>query len=314
MEKTIKLLLRPNGDLVSNDQVEDKMAGFQSENNATTLEIEIPSALQSLSQYIEILSPNGNSMSSEVLTVSSGKITLPLASSTISEQGRYAVQWVGRNLSTGLVVKSSIIALDVDPSINAMEVGSSNTDFITWATNQLDDLDTRLTALENDESAEVHADSEFSSDGYIVVVSGSSGKIIKQGTKTIAQILEDAASDATTKASNAINTAANDATTKAANAKAEAISAAASDATSKVAAEALARQNAVNEVAARVLALENGESAEVSADNAFGTDAVIIIADGATGKKIKSSGVTLAALYATLEATQSEIDSIWEAQ
>lgn len=350
MEKTIKLLLRSNGDLINNEKVEDRMAGFQSENDATTLEIELCSEVNALSHYVEILNPNGESMSSVALVAANGKISLKLASSIISEPGRYAVQYVGRDLTSGKVVKSQIITLDVDPSINAVEIGSSNTDFITWATNKMNDLDSRLTALENGEEAEVHSDNEFTDDLYIIVVDGS-GKKIKQGSKSIAQILAEAAADASSKAGTAES-----------NAKTYASGLVSTESTRAQGVESghntriASVEGKVSTLEQKVDGLENGENAEVHSDSTF-SDGYIIIADG-NGKKIKTSTKTVqqildlitaeatargnaisqevtarnnaitsavggekalreaadSALEASLEATQNEIDSIWEAQ
>lgn len=350
MEKIIKLLLRPNGDLIRNDNSSDMMAGFQSENKATTLEIELCSEVASLSHYIEILNPYGDSMSSVALTATDNKISLPLTSSILSEPGRYAVQYVGRDLASGKVVKSQIITLDVDPSINAVEIGSSNTDFVTWATNKMNDLETRLAAIENGEEAEVHSDNEFTDDLYIIVVDGS-GKKIKQGSKSIAQILAEAAADASSIAGTAES-----------NAKTYASGLVSTESTRAQGVESghntriTSVEGKVSTLEQKVEGLENGETAEVHSDSTF-SDGYIIIADG-NGKKIKAGAKTIqqildlitaeatargnaisqevtarnnaitsavggeralreaadSALEASLEATQNEIDSIWEAQ
>ena len=354
MEKTIKLLLRPNGDLVTNDKVEDRVMGLQSENGATTLEVELCSDVASLSHYLEILSPNGDSMSSAALTATNSKISLSLASSIISEQGRYAIQYVGRDLSSGKVVKSNIIALDVDPSINAVEIGSSNTDFITWATNQLSDLDERLTAIENGESAEVHSDNAFTDDLYIIVVDGS-GKKIKQGSKSIAQILAEAGTDASNKAGTAESNAKNYASGLV-NTESNRAQGVESGHNTRITSLEGTVGDENSGLVKRVNDLENGETAEVHSDSTF-SDGYIIIADG-NGKKIKAGSKTIqqildlitaeatargnaisqevtnrntaitsavgsekalreaadSAIEASLEATQNEIDLIWEAQ
>ena len=354
MEKTIKLLLRPNGDLVTNDKVEDRVMGLQSENNATKLEVELCSDVAGLSHYIEILSPNGDSMSSVALTAENSKISLDLASSIISEQGRYAIQYVGRDLSSGKVVKSNIIALDVDPSINAVSVGSSNNDFVTWATNRINNLDARLTTLENGEEAEVHSDNAFTDDLYIIVVDGS-GKKIKQGSKSIAQILAEAGTDASSKAGAAETAAKGYADTQVGLEETRAKGVESGHNTRIGNLEGVVGDNNSGLVK-RVNDLENGETAEVHSDSTF-SDGYIIIADG-NGKKIKAGGKTIqqildlitaeatargnaisqevtdrnnaitsavgsekalreaadTALSASLEATQNEIDLIWEAQ
>ena len=302
MEKTIKLLLRPNGDLVTNDKVEDRVMGLQSENNATKLEVELCSEVASLSHYIEILSPNGDSMSSVALTAENSKISLDLASSIISEQGRYAIQYVGRDLSSGKVVKSNIIALDVDPSINAVSVGSSNNDFVTWATNQLNDLDARLTTLENGESAEVHSDGTFE-DEYIIVADGTGNKKIKKGSKTIAQILSEASADATSKAGAAEQAAKEYADTQVGVEEERAKGVESGHNTRIGALETTVGDNNSGLVK-RVNDLENGESAEVHSDSTFGTDEIILVADG-IGKKIKAGTKTIAQILALIseEAT-----------
>ena len=303
MEKTIKLLLRPNGDLIRNDNSSDMMAGFQSENEATTLEIELCSEVASLSHYIEILNPNGDSMSSVALTATNSKISLPLASSILSEPGRYAVQYVGRNLTSGKVVKSQIITLDVDPSINAVEIGSSNTDFVTWATNKMNDLETRLAAIENGESAEVHSDSAFTDNEYILVVDGTGTKKIKQGSKTIAGILADASTDAASKAGAAETAAKGYAATQVGLEETRAKGVESGHNTRIGALEGVVGDNNSGLVK-RVNDLENGESAEVHADSTFGTDEIILVSDG-TSKKIKAGTKTIAQILALIsdEAT-----------
>lgn len=51
----------------------------------------------------------------------------------------------------------------------------------------------------------------------------------------------------------------------------------------------------ITEIDSRITALENGESAEVHADNNFGTDEAILVADG-TAKKLKASGHTIGSI------------------
>ena len=142
MEKTIKLLLQPNGTLASAQSAEDRVAGFQSENEATTLEIELCSAVAEHSHFIEILNPDGETVSSGALTASNGKISLALTSNVIKEQGRYYVQYVGRK--DGKTVKSAMLALDVEPSINATEDLEEDEEFADWVVTKIQEIEAAL--------------------------------------------------------------------------------------------------------------------------------------------------------------------------
>ena len=280
MEKTITLRLLSTGRIriVEPDDGEpDSIIGFQSENNATNLKLILCSGVYSLKHYIEILAPDGTATSTQALTEdidgSEHSVTLALSAEYIPEDGRYAVQYVGRNDDGTLVVKSSIIALDVGSSINAVQPGGPNNDWISWAEQEFADLDARITEAENDT---VRATNNFGTDAVILVADGTK-KQAKSGGKTIAGLTAEIEAAAHADAVAEVNAE------KARAQQAEGD-------------EALARANADTALGNRITALENDEDNEVRADSNF-TDSQIIIADGAT-KKVKKSGKTITEVLA----------------
>lgn len=320
MEKTLKLNLQADGKLTVVGH--DESLGFQSETKATTLRISLPKNLASTIQhYVEFLAPSGDSKSSVQLekhvdpSDNSDYIEVPLETPLIQEAGRYAVQYVGRDLTNEKCIKSEIIALEVGDSINAgNNMEDTNPDWIAWAENKLNDHEDRIAALENGEDAEVHSDGVGIRDGEIVVKDATGDKKIKGSGKTLEEVHTQAvtaatavaSADATQKANTAkteaIAAAASDATTKAGTAKTEAITAASADATAKVASETSRAQGEENSLKLRVAALEQDEHSEVKADDNFGTDGVILVSDG-TGKKVKAGPKTIAQV---LEAASTD--------
>ena len=330
MEKTLKLNLQADGKLTVVGQ--DESLGFQSETKATTLRITLPKNMaSSIQHYVEFLAPSGDSKSSAQLekhvdpSDNSDYIEVPLETPLIQEAGRYAVQYVGRDLTNAKCIKSAIIALEVDDSINAgNNMEDTNPDWIAWAENKLNNHEDRIAALENDEDAEVHSDGVGIRDGEIVVKDSTGSKKIKGSGKTLEEVhtqavsaaTQIAAADATQKASSAqtaaiaaasvdasqkattakseaIAAAASDATSKAATAKSEAITAAGIDAAQKVEVEKGRAQQVESNHETRIGALEQDEHSEVKADANFGTDEIILVADG-TGKKVKAGTKTIA--------------------
>lgn len=295
MEKTITLRLLKSGRIrivEDENEIDESVIGYQSENNATSLKLILCSDVYGLKHYLEFLAPNGQSTSTTVLTeVTSGtehSVTLPLTSEFVSEEGRYAVQYVGRNQAGTQTLKSAIIALDVGQSINALQPDGSNSDWIAWAENEFEDLDDRVTELEQGESAEVHSDSTFSVNEGIIVADGTGGKKIKDSGVTIAALKAEVELYADGKVSAE------------ATARGEAVSAEALLRANADTAEARARADADAALGNRVTALENGEAAEVHAAAAFGIDEIILVADGATGKNIKAGTKTIAQILSLI--------------
>lgn len=286
MEKTLKLNLQADGKLTVVGH--DESLGFQSETKATTLRISLPKNLASTIQhYVEFLAPSGDSKSSAQLekhvdpSDNSDYIEVPLETPLIQEAGRYAVQYVGRDLTNEKCIKSEIIALEVGDSINAgNNMEDTNPDWIAWAENKLNNHEDRIAALENGEDAEVHSDGVGIRDGEIVVKDSTGPKKIKGSRKTLEEVhtqavsaaTQIAAADATQKASSAqtaaIAAASVDASQKAATAKSEAIAAAASDATSKA---ATAKSEAIT--AAGIDASQKAATAKSEAISAASADA-----------------------------------------
>lgn len=284
MEKTLKLNLQADGKLTVVGH--DESLGFQSETKATTLRIALPKNLASTIQhYVEFLAPSGDSKSSVQLekhvdpSDNSDYIEVPLETPLIQEAGRYAVQYVGRDLTNEKCIKSEIIALEVGDSINAgNNMEDTNPDWIAWAENKLNNYEDRITALENGEDAEVHSDGVGIRDGEIVVKDATGVKKIKGSGKTLEEVhtqavntaTQIAATDATQKASSAqtaaIAAASVDASQKAATAKSEAIAAAASDATSKAASAKSEAITAANINTAQAVEIERQRA--VAAENA----------------------------------------------
>ena len=352
MEKTLKLNLQADGKLTVVGQ--DESLGFQSETKATTLRITLPKNMaSSIQHYVEFLAPSGDSKSSAQLekhvdpSDNSDYIEVPLETPLIQEAGRYAVQYVGRDLTNVKCIKSAIIALEVDDSINAgNNMEDTNPDWIAWAENKLNNHEDRIAALENGEDAEVHSDGVGTRDGEIVVKDSTGPKKIKGSGKTLEEVhtqavnaaTQIAAADATQKASSAqtaaiaaasvdasqkattakseaIAAAASDATSKAATAKSEAITAAGIDAAQKVEVEKGRAQQVESNHETRIGALEQDEHSEVKADANFGTDEIILVADG-TGKKVKAGTKTIAQIQseassdATSKAAAAKTEAI----
>ena len=330
MERTLNLRLHANGGWSAiDDDGGDKLA-FQLENNATSIKIQLPDSTADYTHYLQVELPDGTSLLSsaiaETLVDSIRTLVVPVGYPITAQYGRVRIQYVGRK-NESQVICSKTFALDVDESLGEPVVTQTNPDFITWTEGKINNLltrmsvlegaaaradaelvenqiilgdagekgvkssgktindveqeaaaiahtdatnlvntekerallaegglSTRITALENGESAEVHADSNFT-DAEILVADGSGGKKIKSSGKTIATI-EGEIHD-----------------------------------------EELRAKGVENSLDGRITALENGESAEVHADNNFGTDAIILVADG-TGKKIKAGSKTIAGVLA----------------
>lgn len=200
MERTLNLRLHSNGQWSAiDDNGGDKLA-FELENNATSIVIQLPDATSGYTHYLEIELPDGTVLLSSAITEelrdSIRCLVIPVGYPITAQFGRVRIQYVGRKESGNKEIRSSLLALDVDESIDGFVAGQSSPDFITWTEQHINDLTTRVVALENGESAEVHADNNFSSDEIILVADGT-GKKIKSGTKTIAQILTLISDEAT---------------------------------------------------------------------------------------------------------------------
>lgn len=285
MEKTIRINLQKDGKLTVIGS--DESLGFQSETKATKIVFTLPKNLESgLTHYVEFLAPSGESKSTAPLEKhvepadNSDYIEVLLQTPLIQEAGRYLVQYVGRNTETGKVVKSEIIALDVEESINAgNNMSDDHPDWIAYATEILDSHERRLKALEDDESAEVHADGTGTRDGEIIVKDSSGTNKIKGSGKTLEEVHNDAVNASVTTAE--------------------------SIATTKVASETSRATQAEEAIKQRVKALEDDESGEVKASQNFGSDGIIIVSDGA-GKSVKAGTKSIAGILSAAgeDATQ----------
>lgn len=220
MEKIIELSLRPNGCIVQTESKNEETLGKQGESGAGKIRLHLPNNVNDFHHYLEFLAPSGDSKSSEPLEkvvisgVTQDYIEMELVEPFIGEFGMYAIQYVGRVESSNRCIKSDIIRLEVEESIcaaNTME--HSNPDWIAWATRKFQDFETRIQALENDEHSEVKADADFGINEIILVSDGVTKKV-KASSKTVQQILSDAAEDASSKAQAAQSAAASDATSK----------------------------------------------------------------------------------------------------
>lgn len=141
MEKELRLRVHFNGRWTS---IEGYHLGFENENNATVLAIELPKETYGATHFIEFIKPSGVTLSSAPLaevTEEDGvhAIKLTLTNSVIDENGRYFIQYVGRKYGQNSVAfKSELKALDIERSINAgIEIREADPDFITWATSEI---------------------------------------------------------------------------------------------------------------------------------------------------------------------------------
>lgn len=307
MERTLNLRLHSNGQWSAiDDNGGDKLA-FELENNATSIVIQLPDATSGYTHYLEIELPDGTVLLSSAITEelrdSIRCLVIPVGYPITAQFGRVRIQYVGRKESGNKEIRSSLLALDVDESIDGFVAGQSNPDFITWTEQHINDLTTRVVALENGESAEVHADSEFGTDGVIVVADGATGKKIKSGAKTIPQVLAEASTDAATKDS-AVKVEVKGYTDEQVLAEKQRAQGVESGHETRIGTLETTVGNASSGLVKRVTDLENGEAAEVHADNNFSSDEIILVADG-TGKKIKSGTKTIAQILTLIsdEAT-----------
>lgn len=308
MERTLNLRLHSNGQwsAIDDNNGGDKLA-FELENNATSIVIQLPDATSGYTHYLEIELPDGTVLLSSAITEelrdSIRCLVIPVGYPITAQFGRVRIQYVGRKESGNKEIRSSLLALDVDESIDGFVAGQSNPDFITWTEQHINDLTTRVVALENGESAEVHADSEFGTDGVIVVADGATGKKIKSGAKTIPQVLAEASTDAATKDS-AVKVEVKGYTDEQVLAEKQRAQGVESGHETRIGTLETTVGNASSGLVKRVTDLENGEAAEVHADNNFSSDEIILVADG-TGKKIKSGTKTIAQILTLIsdEAT-----------
>lgn len=307
MERTLNLRLHSNGQWSAiDDNGGDKLA-FELENNATSIVIQLPNATSGYTHYLEIELPDGTVLLSSAITEelrdSIRCLVIPVGYPITAQFGRVRIQYVGRKESGNKEIRSSLLALDVDESIDGFVAGQSNPDFITWTEQHINDLTTRVVALENGESAEVHADNEFGTNEVIVVADGATGKKIKAGAKTIPQVLAEASTDAATK-DNAVKVEVKGYTDEQVLAEKQRAQGVEGGHETRIGTLETTVGNASSGLVKRVTDLENGEAAEVHADNNFSSDEIILVADG-TGKKIKSGTKTIAQILALIsdEAT-----------
>lgn len=141
MEKELRLRVHFNGRWTS---IEGYHLGFENENNATVLALELPKETYEATHFIEFIKPSGVTLSSAPLaevTEEDGVhvIKLMLTNSIIDENGRYFIQYVGRKYGQNpIAFKSELKALDIERSINAgIEIREADPDFITWATGEI---------------------------------------------------------------------------------------------------------------------------------------------------------------------------------
>lgn len=305
MEKSLKLRLHSNGNWSNLDDNGGDKLGFELENNATTIKIQLPDETSNFSHYLEVELPDGTVLLSsaieEQLVDSIRTLVIPVGYPLTAQFGRVRIQYVGRK--TNETIRSKVLPLDIDESVDGFVAGNSNPDFISWTEQHINDLTTRVTALEEGEAAEVHAHEEFGTDEVIVVADGSTGKNLKAGSKTIAQVLAAAGSDASSKdAALKIEVEGyTDAQVGSEKTRAEAVESAQAGRITTL------EEKATNHES-RIAELENGESAEVHADSAFGTNEIILVADG-TGKKIKAGTKTIAQILALITAEATARDT-----
>ncbi len=151
MEKELRLQLNKDGKW---EESESHDLGYSLENNATSIIVELPSQVHGFTHFLEFVKPSGDVISTLALTEDdSGEvhtITFVVSSELIDEEGRYAMQYVGRN--NNKVVKSEIIALDIDPSVNAViSIPVNSQDFVSWASEKIQYL---LERIDGDEETD----------------------------------------------------------------------------------------------------------------------------------------------------------------
>ena len=151
MEKELRLQLKQDGKW---EESESHDLGHALENNATSIVVELPSQVHGFTHFLEFVKPSGDVLSTLALTEDNSEevhtITFVVSSELIDEEGRYAMQYVGRN--NNKVVKSDIISLDIDPSVNAViSVPENSEDFVSWASEKIQYL---LERIDGDEDTD----------------------------------------------------------------------------------------------------------------------------------------------------------------
>ena len=165
MENELRLRLHNNGKWT--EIIEQPGLGNSFENKATTLVIELPQSTYGFMHFLEFLKPSGSTISTGAIEEKiddSGihYVEFKVGSGLIDERGRYQMQYVGRKGSqTITVVKSELKALDVFKSINSgLEISTSNPDFITWATEEINKMSISISEGDKStlEEAKAYAD------------------------------------------------------------------------------------------------------------------------------------------------------------
>lgn len=151
MEKELRLQLKQDGKW---EESESHDLGYSLENNATSIIVELPSQVHGFTHFLEFVKPSGDVISTLALTEDDSEevhtVTFVVSSELIDEEGRYAMQYVGRN--NNKVVKSEIIALDIDPSVNAViSIPDNSQDFVSWASEKIQYL---LERIDGDEDTD----------------------------------------------------------------------------------------------------------------------------------------------------------------
>lgn len=151
MEKELRLQLKSDGKWQEPDPHE---LGYSLENNATSIVVELPTEVHGFSHFLEFVKPSGEVVSTLPLTEDNSSevhtIEFIVSSELIDETGRYAMQYVGRQ--SNKVVKSDIISLDIDPSVNAtITIPENSEDFIGWASEKIQYL---LERIDGDEDTD----------------------------------------------------------------------------------------------------------------------------------------------------------------
>ena len=155
MEKSLKLRLHSNGNWSNLDDNGGDKLGFELENNATTIKIQLPDETSNFSHYLEVELPDGTVLLSsaieEQLVDSIRTLVIPVGYPLTAQFGRVRIQYVGRK--TNETIRSKVLPLDIDESVDGFVAGNSNPDFISWTEQHINDLTTRVTALEEGEAA-----------------------------------------------------------------------------------------------------------------------------------------------------------------
>lgn len=157
MENTLEITLHETGELVP---LKDGAAslGSEMESGATKLRVDLPASVIGKRHFLEFLKPDGTAVSTPAIAEETDGanpsvkfISLSAGNALTDIPGRYALQYVGRDVDSSIVLKSRIIYLDVDPSINATAfVAESDPDFIAWATKKIADLTAKVGGLDDD--------------------------------------------------------------------------------------------------------------------------------------------------------------------